>query len=214
MSAELQNLGLDGRWSSSANWFRRNAETAIVAATRGRRTKVGAIKVRLDAMLFWVVRAEIELSLPGRRVVLTGDGLWDWPWTLAPAFTTLEVVVDGKQLGRLEITDAAVIARDLAGVEIGRWHTGRPIGSALIGDEPHYAALRLPGHATAKLRLPLRRTESRRLYDFEGKAFLIDIEANAKAAPWLLAFLALAAQASLHLLSRSPDRARPVIGQR
>lgn len=214
----LGELKLEGRRSSSIGPFSRKASSMLraerVKGRPGAEALVARLDIKLKAILAWIYASETTLITSQRRISLHGGGFMDWPWTFVPATPTYRVAVDGKALGRFEIGDTEVIGRDAAGAEIGRWYTGARLGAVLEADEPVYGLLKLPGRATAKLRVPRRRLLGRGRFDFENVPFFRDLDRDDDGVTeiWLLAFATLAAQSSLLLLDRSPGRPKAING--
>jgi hypothetical protein len=208
---ELQFTGYRG---NSVGAFHRTAWSMMrVGRRKGRPASeaiVARLEISLSTILAWAYASRSTLTTSARRIELSGGGFMDWPWTFVPKAAGYAISIDGVPFGRFDISDTEVIGRDRTGIEIGRWHTGVRIGSPLTSTAPVYGALRLPGLGSGKLRVPLRRALEDRWFDFEGLPFLIDAEGGEDAEPWLLAFVMLAAQASLYLLARSPDRPQPI----
>lgn len=215
-SKALGELTLDGRRTSSTSLFSRKASTRLrverVKGRPGSEALVGRLDIDLKAILAWIYASQTILTTSGQRITLRGGGFMDWPWTFVPATSRYNIEVDGKRFGRFEIDDTEVIARDATGTEIGRWQTGVRLGAVLRESEPVYGMLKLPGRASAKLRVPRRRLLEYKWFDFENVPFFLDLERNddASTETWVLAFATLAAMASLLLLIRSPDGPRPI----
>lgn len=204
----LAHVELDGRWFSAMGYFTRRAHGVLRSRRKpgnaGRNAAVGTIAVRFDAVLFWIRKETITLRTSESTVDLVARNFWDGPWLMVPLATRYEVWVGGELIGALELSREAVVARDPAG-EVARWHTGRPLGSVLEGDTPKYGEL--SGRVSGSLRVPLRRVTDQRYLDFGGIPFYATCEGDER---WLLAFLALAAQTSLLIQSRSPMNPRPL----
>ena len=215
-SKALGELMLDGRRTSSTGPFSRKASTRLrvdrIKGRPGNEALVGRLDIQLKTILTWVYASETTLTTTARRIALRGGGFMDWPWTFVPATPRYTIEVDGERFGRFEIGETEVIARDAAGTEVGRWQTGVRLGAVLRENEPVYGMLKLPGCAAAKLRVPRRRLLEYKWFDFEAVPFFLDLERNDDEATetWLLAFVTLAAMASLLLLTRSPDGPRPI----
>jgi hypothetical protein len=207
-SHDYTALRANGTWTLSQSWFRRRVEGGLRAenARKGHPAVVANVIADLRAWVFWAYRFEVLLRFTDRSVRLSGGGFLDFPWTLVPRVERL-VVFDGEtRIGTLELTDSEVIGRDVSGATITGWPTAHRLGSRLPGsDEPVYAPLRFRGRRIAELRVPRWRTQSRQWLDFEGVPFVRDLDPADEpgAEAWLLAHLALSAQASLNLMCRS-----------
>jgi hypothetical protein len=215
-SKAVGELMLDGRRTSSTGLFSRRASTRLraqrVKGRPGAEALVGRLDIHLKAILAWIYAAETRLETSARRVSLHGGGFMDWPWTFVPVIPAYRIAVDGRPFGRFEIGETEIVGRDLSGGEIGRWHTGVRLGAVLEVDEPVYGLLKLPGRATAQLRVPRRRQPGGGRFDFENLPFFRDLNRDDDEVTeiWLLAFATLSAQSSLLLLDRSPDRPKAI----
>jgi hypothetical protein len=201
-------LRLNGQWVFTQGWFRRHVAGGLRAdnARKGNPAVVANVVSDLRAWLFFAHRFEAQLRFTDRSMRLTGGGFLDFPWTMAPRPHRLAVHTSDGQIGTLELTGSEIIGRDLAGQTVARWQTVHRLGSMLPGtDEPVYAPLSINGRQIAELRVPRWRTQSRHWLDFEGVSFVrdLDLSDDPSAETWLLAYLALSAQASLNLMARS-----------
>jgi hypothetical protein len=207
---------LDGRRTASTGLLSRKAAIGLrvqrIKGRPGAEALVGRLDIRFKAILAWIYASEITLTTTERVITLRGGGFVDWPWTFVPATASYAIDVDGERFGRFELSESEVVARDSAGTEVGRWHTGARLGAVLHEDEPAYGVLKLPGRASARLRVPRRRLLEYKWFDFENVPFFLELEREDAEATetWLLAFATLAAMASLLLLVRSPDGPRPI----
>lgn len=211
--SHLDDLRPDGRWTSSMSWFNRSVAGALAAPRGGKKggpVAVAEVRARIRAALVWVLHSEIALRVAGREIRLTAGGFFDWPFVVVPRIGRFAVFDGARPMGSMVASATDIVAYDTHGVEVGRWQTDAPLGAMLPGaDEPVYGRLVLGGRALGQLRVPRWRTQSRSLLDFPGVPFLVGHSGNDDdAEPWLLAFLALSAQASLYLQSRSPHRPR------
>lgn len=212
----LGQLVLDGRRSSAMGFLGRKASARLrIDRTKGRPASealVGRLDIAFSAILAWIYASRTTLTTSERQVSLRGGGFMDWPWTFVPHVPHYTIEVDGERLGRFEIGATEVIGRDAAGEEIGRWQVGARLGAPMSDNAPRYGVLKLPGRASARLRVPRRRMLELKWFDFEGVPFLLDLEREEDDTTevWLLAFVTLAAMASLLLLVRSPDGPRPI----
>lgn len=204
----ITHVELDGRWFSAMGYFTRRVHSVLRSRRKlgkaGQNAAVGTISVRFDAILFWVRRETITLRTSESTVELVARSFWDGPWLMVPLAARYEVLVGGEPIGTLDLDREVVVARDPAG-EVARWHTGQPLGSVLEGNTPKHGAL--SGKVSGSLGVPLRRVTDQRYLDFGGIPFYAAAEGDER---WLLAFLALAAQTSLLIQSRSPMNPRPL----
>lgn len=205
-------LRANGQWVFSQSWLRRRVEGGLRAenARKGNPAVVANVVADLRAWVFWAHRFDVLLRFADRSVRLSGGGFLDFPWTLVPQPRRLAVFAGETLMGTLEFANSEIIGRDLAGAAITTWQVTHRLGSSLPGtDEPVYAPLRFRGRHLADLRAPRWRTQSRHWLDFEGVPFVRDLDLgdDPAAEAWLLAHLALSAQASLNLMARSQRRA-------
>lgn len=212
-SRDYTALRANGQWVFSQSWVRRRVEGALRAenAKKGNPAVVANVIADLRAWVFWAHRFEVQLRFTDRSVRLTGGGFLDFPWTLVPRVERLAVFEGDTPIGTLELTGAEVIGRDVSGATVTSWPIAHRLGSRLPGsDEPVYAPLRFRGRRLAELRVPRWRTQSQHWLDFEGLPFVRELDTGdeALAETWLLAHLALSAQASLNLMCRSRRRSR------
>ncbi|HSI42240.1 MAG TPA: hypothetical protein VLA00_16975 [Xanthobacteraceae bacterium] len=219
--ADLSDIAFDG---TRMVWFGpfRHAWRYQMVSARGLRAtdgweprRLARFSVEMNALGPLVRGGTARLETSGPSIALAVEPYVAWPWTLAPPLAQVSVLASGVPLGRFEVSDTAVLARDSTGQTVGEWRTGARPGhwlrtdAAIYGrDQPAYAPLRLADGTEAALRLPHVRLTGRR-YDFSGIAFLKTPpgEPGEATAVWLLAFVALSAYVSAGLLAR--ERSRP-----
>lgn len=213
----LTRLQFDGRWRRRGSAFRRRMEAILYAPpARGKygrkRPRMAVLDHSSHAIGCRVRFGVTELRLESHRLILSSDGFWENPLSLAPGMAQWKVHWDGQLMGELRRETDAIRAFDTHGIAVGVWDTPynpaglRPgLSTHAEKPDPVYTRLSIAG-SDLRLRLPFMDGRTYRL-DFSGRPFLQGtVPEDETAVRWALAFLTVAAQASLNLQAHALNR--------
>lgn len=213
----INDLRLDGRWESADTALSRRLAGGLYAVDRngtdGELKRRVAILTHVNTAIGpWVRKGLTRLETSADVLELHSGHFFDFPWNFAPKMRDWRLFCGGREMGYLRREPERILAIATEGDPIGYWETPFPpagwpgrLVSYTKPPEPLYTSLAI-FEARLELRLPYYDGRSYRL-DFSGRPFLLGaLPEGAEGRLWALAFLAVAAHASLNLQSRAMRR--------